>query len=261
MTRESEFYKRTVNHIKNQARDAASSHHFDEHPNFGAASEAILESRQQHQQAHDEHQSSQAPPPINDKLKARLREAEQLAKKSADDKYRALKSTDQEVERHKAEREIKGKTIAGRKTVPANGQQPLGTAAQGGSRGEGDDSVQVLYTEIMSHSPVIIFSKSYCPHSRKAKRILLHAFDISPKPYVVELDLHPHGPELQDLLEKKTGRRTVPNIMVGGQSAGGGDEMESLWRSGNMITRLTQMGGQHIDKVTQLTKYGEDGKA
>jgi glutaredoxin len=38
---------------------------------------------------------------------------------------------------------------------------------------------------------VIIFSKSYCPFSAKAKRILVEKYSIVPAPFVVELDQHP----------------------------------------------------------------------
>ena len=62
----------------------------------------------------------------------------------------------------------------------------------------------------MFNSPVIIFSKTYCPHSQAAKNLFLRAYKIVPAPFVVELDDHPHGAELQDLLAKRTGRRTVP---------------------------------------------------
>lgn len=59
-----------------------------------------------------------------------------------------------------------------------------------------------------------------------------------PAPYVVELDKHPHGVELQDYLGKVTGRRTVPNILVNGESVGGGDEMRKLEAAGNIHQML-----------------------
>lgn len=49
-----------------------------------------------------------------------------------------------------------------------------------------------------------------------------------PAPYVVELDNHHHGTELQAHLGEITGRRTVPNILVNGKSIGGGDELRNL---------------------------------
>lgn len=62
----------------------------------------------------------------------------------------------------------------------------------------------------------------------------------SPAPYVVELDLHPHGRELQDYLIQVTGRRTVPNVLLNGKSIGGGDEMRALEASGTVARELLE---------------------
>lgn len=40
--------------------------------------------------------------------------------------------------------------------------------------------------------------------------MLLEKYKINPPPYVIELDEHPHGVELQKALGKATGRTTVP---------------------------------------------------
>ena len=93
---------------------------------------------------------------------------------------------------------------------------------------------------------VIIFSKSYCPYSAKAKRILLEKYTIVPAPYVVELDNHPLGPGLQAALAKSTGRRTVPNVLVSGRSIGGGDEIEALDAGGALVEKVKGMGGKRI---------------
>ncbi len=93
---------------------------------------------------------------------------------------------------------------------------------------------------------VIIFSKSYCPFSAKAKRILLEKYTIVPAPYVVELDNHPLGPGLQEALAKSTGRRTVPNVLVSGRSIGGGDDIEALDAGGGLIEKVKGMAGRRI---------------
>ena len=98
---------------------------------------------------------------------------------------------------------------------------------------------------------VIIFSKSYCPYSAKAKRILMDKYTIVPKPYVVELNLHPLGVDLQNALEKSTGRRTVPNILINGKSVGGGDDIESAEIAGTLIEKIKNLGGKRIMEVTQ----------
>jgi glutaredoxin len=65
-------------------------------------------------------------------------------------------------------------------------------------------------TKLTDKYPIIIFSKSYCPYSTKAKAILTEKYQIVPEPLIIEIDKHPKGLELQDALEKATGRRTVP---------------------------------------------------
>ena len=75
---------------------------------------------------------------------------------------------------------------------------------------------------------MVIFSKTYCPYSKRAKGVLLDKYEVEPAPYVVELDTHPLGPALQARLEGMTGRSTVPNVLVNGRSIGGSDEVVRL---------------------------------
>lgn len=98
----------------------------------------------------------------------------------------------------------------------------------------------------MSILTVIIFSKSYCPHSRRAKGILLEKYIIDPAPYVVELDLHPLGVGLQARLAELTQRRTVPNVLINGVSIGGGDEVADLDARRTLIERVKDLGGTKI---------------
>ena len=93
---------------------------------------------------------------------------------------------------------------------------------------------------------VIIFSKSYCPYSAKAKQILLEKYTIVPAPVVIEIDQHYLGPSIQDALGKSTGRRTVPNILVNGKSIGGGDEVGALDVSEELCDKLRLMGGKRV---------------
>ncbi|KAH7088835.1 thioredoxin-like protein, partial [Paraphoma chrysanthemicola] len=88
---------------------------------------------------------------------------------------------------------------------------------------------------------VIIFSKTYCPYSKKAKHILLEKYRITPEPYVVELDVNPLGPKLQALLAHMTGRRTVPNILLVGKSIGGGDDIEELDQTDTLVGKFKEI--------------------
>ncbi|KAE8549710.1 hypothetical protein EYB25_008234 [Talaromyces marneffei] len=104
---------------------------------------------------------------------------------------------------------------------------------------------------ILKRSPIIVFSKSYCPFSRKAKSIL-NQYNIVPALYIVELDKHALGPQLQKLLGKITGRRTVPNVLVNGISIGGGDDVEALDRDDELISKIKSIAGKSIMEIERL---------
>jgi glutaredoxin len=72
--------------------------------------------------------------------------------------------------------------------------------------------------------------------------LLLQKYNIDPTPFVVELDTHPLGPQLQALLGDKTGRKTVPNIMVNGVSIGGFDTIDELDGKGELVAKVQMIG-------------------
>ncbi|OTA80004.1 hypothetical protein M434DRAFT_25638 [Hypoxylon sp. CO27-5] len=111
---------------------------------------------------------------------------------------------------------------------------------------EEDHEIEVTLNSILKKSPVVIFSKTFCPYSKRAKGILLEKYSIDPTPYVVELDEHPLGKELQVRLGVMTGRRTVPNIMINGKSIGGSDEIAELDSRKTLIDKFKSMGGKRL---------------
>ncbi|KAK1829887.1 thioredoxin-like protein [Podospora conica] len=130
----------------------------------------------------------------------------------------------------------------------ASGQGKKGTEVQKGKgAGDEDPEVESEINMILKKSPVVIFSKSYCPYSRKAKHILLDQYLIQPTPYVVELDLHPLGKRIQDRLAVMTGRKTVPNVMVYGISIGGGDDIAALDTEKKLGEKIMEIGGKRVD--------------
>ncbi|KAJ8129385.1 hypothetical protein O1611_g4245 [Lasiodiplodia mahajangana] len=118
---------------------------------------------------------------------------------------------------------------------------------------EEDSEVEVTLRQILKKSPVVIFSKTYCPYSKKAKGVLLEKYIIEPTPYVVELDEHPLGSKLQALLHEKTGRRTVPNIMINGKSVGGSDDIAGLDMRKTLIDKFKSMGGKKLTMKERFT--------
>ena len=85
-----------------------------------------------------------------------------------------------------------------------------------------------------------VFSKSWCPYCKKAKRILS---EFQLKSYnVIELDERNDGDALQDALGQMTGARSVPRVFIGGKCIGGGDDTERLSKDGKLKELLEQAG-------------------
>jgi hypothetical protein len=74
----------------------------------------------------------------------------------------------------------------------------------------------------------------------------------------VELDQHDLGSGLQSALEKMTGRRTVPNILINGLSIGGGDDIENLHNEDTLVSTIKSKGGKRIVKIEKLEVEDED---
>ncbi|KAH7620186.1 putative Glutaredoxin-C6 [Nannochloris sp. 'desiccata'] len=88
---------------------------------------------------------------------------------------------------------------------------------------------------------VVVFSKSYCGHSRRAKSIMeRHLGSTGFK--VVELDQREDGSDIQDYLLELTGGRTVPRVFIDGAFIGGADDTAALEGTGKLKTMLVQKG-------------------
>ncbi|KAL1901930.1 hypothetical protein Sste5346_001635 [Sporothrix stenoceras] len=120
---------------------------------------------------------------------------------------------------------------------------PAGAPADAGAA-DADAAVAAELSTILKRAPVVIFSKTYCPFSKRAKGVLLDKYVIDPAPFVVELDTHPLGPQLQARLAELTGRRTVPNILVGGTSIGGGDDIAAMDTNKQLVEKVSTLGSK-----------------
>ncbi|KAI5474524.1 glutaredoxin 3 [Pseudohyphozyma bogoriensis] len=88
-------------------------------------------------------------------------------------------------------------------------------------------------------SPVAVFSKSYCPYCMKAKH-LLSKLGQDDKTKKIELDHHPQGSLIQQLLAERAGvsHVTVPQVFVGGKLIGGNDDLQALHKRGGLEPML-----------------------
>lgn len=107
------------------------------------------------------------------------------------------------------------------------------------------------FKEILSVSPVVIFSKTYCPYSQSLKSLLSTQYNITPEPAIVELDKHKNGAELQLYIGEISGRKTVPNLYIKGVSRGGSDDIHALHNQNTLLDNLVEWGDKSIsvDKV------------
>jgi len=86
---------------------------------------------------------------------------------------------------------------------------------------------------LVAKHTVVVFSKPFCPYCRRALEALRSATEESP--FVVDLtEMGELGWEIQQTLADMTGRRTVPNVFIHGNSIGGGDETVALYREGKL---------------------------
>lgn len=171
--------------------------------------------------------------------------------------------------------EIKAKDSANAKVLrPEKPEQVIGVGSSAGGQGgkgateKGDSKmteeerrIENTINEILKKSPgkpllyshdsadsvltmttVIIFSKTYCQYSKRAKSVLLEKYKISPEPYVVELDVHPLGKQIQERIHEMTGRGTVPNIMINGKSIGGSDEILAMDKKNELVDKIQSLG-------------------
>ncbi|KAI8636350.1 thioredoxin-like protein [Parasitella parasitica] len=97
-----------------------------------------------------------------------------------------------------------------------------------------------LKDEILGHirdKQLIVFSKTYCPYSKKAKRIL-SSYNLKEPLEVVEVDLRDDDYQVKMALNEISGRATFPNIFLNGQTIGGADDLEELHESGQLASLL-----------------------
>ncbi|OAA65461.1 glutaredoxin domain containing protein [Niveomyces insectorum RCEF 264] len=128
-----------------------------------------------------------------------------------------------------------------------------GSSSNSGSSGTPEEAEAMAELEqILKRAPVIVFSKSYCPYSKRAKGLLLDKYVVEPAPYVVELDTHPLGAALQAHLATLTGRRTVPNILVSGKSIGGSDELAALDADKLLVDKVKSLAGTRVEMKERL---------
>ena len=91
----------------------------------------------------------------------------------------------------------------------------------------------------------MVFSKSYCPHCRRTKALLMEmeeSIDVIGVDYV-ELDQLPgeDGSMVQRQLMEMTGQRTVPSVFIGKNHIGGNSDLQELHSVGKLESMLMEL--------------------
>jgi len=109
---------------------------------------------------------------------------------------------------------------------------------------DGDDDWERHLRVLTESYPLVVFSKTYCPYSQAAKR-LLGSYMLQPAPVVVELNTRSDGAQIQTILARLTERTTVPNILLNGKSIGGSDDIQKL-HEGHELKTILEEGGLEV---------------
>ncbi|KAJ2491261.1 hypothetical protein IWW37_002428 [Coemansia sp. RSA 2050] len=97
--------------------------------------------------------------------------------------------------------------------------------------------------QLIQRNRVMVFSKTYCPYSSKAKRLLAKLKEQRGLLFtVLEVDTETDPMEVKAALGKVSGRLTFPNIFVDGQGIGGSDDLQAKHASGELTELLRKAG-------------------
>ncbi|KAH8918584.1 thioredoxin-like protein [Atractiella rhizophila] len=103
----------------------------------------------------------------------------------------------------------------------------------------GKSALQESIERLVRKEKIVVFSKTTCPYSRKAKALLTHhSIPFTP----IEVDLRPDLTLLKPLLTSLTSHSTFPNIIIAGRSIGGSDDLERSRATGELKRVLEEVG-------------------
>lgn len=76
---------------------------------------------------------------------------------------------------------------------------------------------------------VEIYTKAFCPYCSRAMR-LLGSKGVEPQQY----DITMGGPQRQEMIQRASGRTTVPQVFIDGKHIGGSDDLAALDARGGL---------------------------
>ena len=76
---------------------------------------------------------------------------------------------------------------------------------------------------------VEIYTKAFCPYCTRAKALLA-----SKGVAAEEFDITMGGPKRAEMIQRASGRSTVPQVFIDGRHVGGSDDLAALDRAGKL---------------------------
>ncbi|CAG8607228.1 2055_t:CDS:2 [Acaulospora morrowiae] len=92
-------------------------------------------------------------------------------------------------------------------------------------------AAQRFAQKLISENFIMIFSKSYCPYCKRAKKTLE---ELGQKFQAIELNERDDGAEIQKYLFQRTNQKTVPNIFIRNVHIGGCDDLLAKKSDGSL---------------------------
>ncbi|XP_006895263.1 PREDICTED: thioredoxin reductase 3 [Elephantulus edwardii] len=112
---------------------------------------------------------------------------------------------------------------------PPGRRARLATPGTGTSIVETREAMRRRLQDLIENNRVMIFSKSYCPHSTRVKELFS---SLGVEYNALELDKIDNGSSVQEVLLEITNQKTVPNVFVNKVHMGGCDQTLQAHQSG-----------------------------
>lgn len=88
--------------------------------------------------------------------------------------------------------------------------------------------------------PLIVFSKTYCPYSKRAKALLT---SLNANFLTIEVDLRKDEAAVKAAMATLTAHSTFPTVMLSGQLLGGSDDLVTLHSDLQVLTGMLNGAG------------------
>ncbi|GBF91717.1 glutaredoxin-C4 [Raphidocelis subcapitata] len=91
----------------------------------------------------------------------------------------------------------------------------------------------------VADNKVVVYSKTTCPYCTRVKGLLA---ELKVPALVIELDQTADGPDVQASMMDVVGRRSVPQVFIGGNHVGGCDDTVAAYEAGKLKDLLGTVG-------------------